>query len=177
MGIKEQLQSLSEDNLRQKILMPLLFALGCSDIRDNCGSSEYGKDIIYLCRDHFLREKIWGAALIKKSEINKNGLDNIHRQISDAINQFIDPDDPRSETQIHEILIITPRRITTEALKYIHDQSGKNFQNIHFINGYRLEFLINQIISEYNAKKSTSYVFSIDTFGNICGDHSTLRRI
>ena len=169
MSIKDQLQNLSEDSLRQKILIPLLFILGCKDVRDNCGPAEYGKDILYLSRDHFLREKIWGAAIVKKGEINKSSLENINRQVSDAINQFIDPDDPRNKIQLHEILIITSKGITSEALKYIHEQSGKNFQNIHFINGSRLEFLINQVILEYNLKLNTSYIFNIETFGNISG--------
>lgn len=169
MSIKDQLQNLSEDDLRQKIVMPLLFALGCGDVRDNCGSTEYGKDILYLNRDHFLRGKIWGAVLLKKDDINKNGLDNIHRQVSDAINQFIDPDDPRNKIQLHEILIITARGITTEAQKFIYEQSGKNFQNIHFINGNRLEFLINQIVIEHNQSIDSQYVFSVGTFGDICG--------
>jgi len=169
MSIKDQLQTLSEDDLRQKIIMPLLFALGCKDVRDNCGTSEYGKDVIYISRDHFLREKIWGAALIKKDDINKSALDNIHRQVSDAINQFIDQDDPRNKVQLHEILVITPQSITSEALKYINEQSGKNFPNIHFINGDRLEFLVNQTIIEFNNLKDTNYVFNIETYSNICG--------
>ncbi len=111
MSVKDKFQTLSEDDLRQKIIMPLLFVLGCQDVRDNCGPAEYGKDILYLCRDHFLREKVWGAVLIKKEDINKSSLDNIHRQISDAINQFIDPDDPRNKIQLHEILVITSRSI------------------------------------------------------------------
>jgi len=169
MSIKEKFQTLNEDDLRQKIIMPLLFVLGCNDVRDNCGPAEYGKDILYLCRDHFLREKIWGAVLIKRDEINKSSLDNIHRQISDAINQFIDPDDPRNKIQLHEILVITSRSITSEALKYINEQSGKNFQNIHFINGDRLEFLINQTIIDFNQKNRGVYIFDVETYSGICG--------
>ncbi len=169
MSVKDKLQILNEDDLRQKIIMPLLFVLGCPDVRDNCGPAEYGKDILYLCRDHFLREKVWGAALIKRDDINKSSLDNIHRQISDAINQFIDPDDPRSKVQLHEILIITSRSITSEALKYINEQSGKAFQNIHFINGDRLEFLINQTIIDFNQKNTGIYIFDVETYGSMCG--------
>ncbi len=167
--MRDELRALSEDDLRVKIIMPLLYVLGCGDVRDNCGSSEYGKDILYLKRDHFLREKVWGAVILKKTDINKSSLDNIHRQISDAINQFIDPDDPRNQIQLHEILLVTARGITAEALKYIHEQTGKNFQNIHFINGDRLEFLINQVVAEYNQRTNTQYVFGVETFGRICG--------
>lgn len=170
MNIKEKLQKLSEDELRQKIIMPLLSVLGCGGVRDNCGSSEYGKDILYLSRNHFLMEKIWGAALIKKDDIKKSSLDNIHRQISDAIHQFIDPDDPRSTVQLHEILVITPRSISAEASKYINEQSGKNFPNIHFVNGDRLEFLINQTIIDFNQKGIGTYVFDVETYSNtMCG--------
>lgn len=169
MTIKSQIQVLSEDDLRQRIVIPLLFALGCKDVRDNCGPSEYGKDILYLSRDHFLREKLWGAVILKKDDIGKSGLDNIHRQVSDAINQFMDPDDPRHKVQLQEILVVTAGELTNEAQKYINEQSGKNFPNVHFLNGNRLEFLISQVVVEYNGRTGSSYVFQVDTFGGICG--------
>jgi len=59
-----------------------------------------------------------------------------------------------------------------EAQKYIYEQSGKNFQNIHFINGNRLEFLINQVVIEYNQRTNSQYVFTVDTFTDICGKQS-----
>jgi hypothetical protein len=70
MNVKDKLQLLSEDDLRRNVVIPLLSALGCSDVRDNCGQYEYGKDIVYTIRDHFLKEKIWGAVVVKKGEIN-----------------------------------------------------------------------------------------------------------
>jgi len=58
--------------------------------------------------------------------------------------------------------------MTSEAQKYINGNSGKCFPNIHFINGDRLEFLINEVIIEYNKRHQRHYVFSIKTFGKIC---------
>ncbi len=168
MGVKEDVESLSEDDLRQSILIPLLFALGCKDIRDNCGPQECGKDILYLSRDHFLKEKIWGGVILKIGDIKKAVLDTVHRQLSDAINQFVDPDDPRQKAQLHEVLIVTSGEITIDAQKYIHEQSGKNFQNIHFVNGSKLEFLINEVISNYNQKNGKKYIFNTTTFSAIC---------
>jgi hypothetical protein len=177
MGIKDQLKNLSEDDLRQKVLIPLMFGLGCQDVRDNCGPSELGKDVLYLSRDHFLREKVWGAILLKATDINKASLENIHRQLSDAINQFTDPDDPRNKIQLQEILIVTSRRITPDAQKYIHEQSGKNFQNVHFVTGDRLEFLINQVIIEYNQRTNTKYNFTVETFAGIFGQSTTTEQV
>jgi hypothetical protein len=59
--------------------------------------------------------------------------------------------------------------MTSEAQKYINGNSGKCFPNIHFINGDRLEFLINEVIIEYNRRNQRHYVFNIRTFGKICG--------
>lgn len=169
MNVKDKLHLLSEDDLRRKVVIPLLSALGCQQLQDNCGPSEYGKDIVYIVRDHFLKEKIWGAAVVKKSDINKSSIDTIHRQIVDAITPFPHPDNPGSTVQVHEILLITSRGMTSEAQKYINENSGKCFPNIHFINGDRLEFLINEVIIEYNKRHQHHYVFSINTFGKICG--------
>ena len=169
MSIKTQLQSLSEDDLRQKIIMPLLFALGCGDVRDNCSPTERGKDVIYVTRNHFLREKVWGAVLVKKTDIGKASLENINRQLVEAINQFVDPDEPRNRVQLSEIIVMTSRTITSEAAEYIHSQSGKNFQNIHLINGDRMDFLVNKIIVEINQKNGGQYTFNVETFGDFCG--------
>lgn len=169
MNIQEQLKTLSEDDLRKKIVMPLLFALGCPDVRDTCGPAENGKDITYVCRTHFLREKIWGAVVMKKTDITKPTIDNLNRQINEAIAQFTDPDDPRNKIQLQEILVVTPRSVTDSAREYIYAHSGRSFQNIHIINGHKLEFLINEVILEYNQKSGETYVFNSSSFSNICG--------
>jgi len=167
MNIKDKIKNLSEDDLRKKVIIPLLSALGCSSIRDNCNPTERGKDILYITRDHFLREKIWGAAVVKKDDINKAGLDTVNRQIIEAITKFIDPDDPRNKIQIHELLVITAGKITDEAQKFINDNSGKCFQNIHFVSGDKLDFLINEIIIQYNKDNNKSYTFDISSFEDV----------
>src|SRR5574337_1410737 len=97
MSIKLVLKKLSEDTLRQKIVIPLLFALGCETVRDNCSPRENGKDIIYS-KKHFLKQSIYGAALLKVTNISKPDLYNtLQRQISEAIVPFISYDEPNQK--------------------------------------------------------------------------------
>ena len=132
------------------------------------GRLNMGRTLCILCGITFWRKKYGGAAVVKKSDINKSSLDTINRQIVEAITPFPHPDNPGSTVQVHEILLITSRGMTSEAQKYINGNSGKCFPNIHFINGDRLEFLINEVIIEYNKRHQRHYVFSIKTFGKIC---------
>lgn len=174
MNIIEQLNPLSEDDLRKKVIIPLLHGLGCSEIVDNCGPAEYGKDIIYRA-NHFLMKDVYGAVVLKKTSINKTSLGQIHIQITDAITSMRVPCQPTNTVQIHEILVITSRKITSEAAKYISEQSGKCFQNIHFIDGVRLEFLINQVIQRDKKRKRSSYIFGVETFGVFVGYHTEVK--
>jgi len=170
MSIIQQLQCLSEDNLRQKIIIPLLYFLGCREVRDNDGNRENGKDIVYVNYNHFLRKEIVGAVILKITDIGKGvRLRNIEDQVRAAIAKFISHGDPRNKIRIHEIVVITSKKITQDAMEEVYNFSGANFQNIHFVDGIRLEFLINQVIIEHNKDKKLNYVFSVETFGTALG--------
>lgn len=178
MYIKDEIIKLSEDQLRQKIIIPLLELLGCI-VRDNCGPRENGKDIIYIDRAHFLKENTYGAVILKIGKINKGRIsDTILRQLNEATTPFPSPDNPLIKIRVHEILVITSGKITTDACEYIYNQSSRSFLNIHWIDGTRLEFLINQVIIDHNNKlHNNDYHFHIDTFISISAKKSEQTKV
>lgn len=174
MTIKEKLQELSEDELRQKIIIPLLLTLGCSGAVDNCGPTEKGKDIIYEI-PHFLKDSIYGAVIIKNDhDLKSADLDRgLNVQVNRALNKFNHQKDPRVETKIHELVLVTAFNITEPVRTYFLDNCGTNFPNIHFVDGNRLEFLIRTTIIAYTNKTGRGYIFSIDNFNQICDELSS----
>jgi hypothetical protein len=175
MTIKEKLQNLSEDDLRQKVIIPLLLTLGCSDAVDNCGPTEKGKDIIYEI-PHFLKDSIYGAVILKNDhDLRSSDLDRgLKVQVDKALNKFNHRKDPRVETKVHELILITAFNITESVRTYFLDNCGSNFPNIHFVDGNRLEFLIRTTIIAYTDKTDRDYIFDVGTFNQICNELSSL---
>lgn len=170
MNIKEKLQSITEDDLRKKVIIPMMYALGCIDVRDTHGPYEKGKDVVYET-DHLLRKKVYGAIIIKNTcNISKGRpLDNLYRQAKDAMKEFENPNDlSGSKIKIHELIIITAYKVTPAASNYIFENCGVNFPNLHIIDGNTLESIIRELISEHRTKKKEEYQFNIDTFKDFC---------
>ena len=167
MGIKEQLQKLSEDELRKKIIIPLLKVTNFEHIKDLCGPNESGKDILYVRRDLLSSTYITGAVLLKnEKDITKSGKSDI-RKIADQAREAItnpipDPLDPHKETNIREIYVITSFDIAMEAMKHIHTTLNNSQLYLKFINGDQLEQQITKIIG------SRRYSFTPDSFGEFC---------
>jgi len=131
MNIREKLQTLSEDDLRKKVIIPMMYALGCINVRDTHGPYEKGKDVVYEVY-HLFRRNIYGAIIVKnKRNIGKSDLENLHRQANEALVTFKNPNDPRNEIKIHELTIMTSYRFSDPARDYIFENCGRNFPNIH----------------------------------------------
>lgn len=173
MTIKENLQKLSEDELRQKIVIPLLVTLGCNNAVDNCGPTEKGKDVIYEI-PHFLKDPIFGAVILKNDhDLKSADLDRgLKIQVDKALNKFNHRRDPRVETKVHELILMTAFDITEPVRTYFLDNCGTYFPNIHFVDGNRLEFLIRATIIAYTGKTGRDYIFSAETFNQVCDELS-----
>jgi len=170
MNIKERLQKLSENDLRKKIIIPMMYALGCIDVRDTHGPYEKGKDVVYGI-DHLLKKRVYGAIIIKNNgNINKGRpLDNLYRQSKDAMKEFENPNDPAgSKIKINELIVVTAYEITPAASNYIFENCGVNFPNLHIVDGNTLESIIRKLISGYKIKENKVYQFNIDTFKDFC---------
>lgn len=173
MTIKERLQTLSEDDLRQKVVIPLLLSLGCNEAIDNCGPAENGKDVIYECH-HMLKKPVYGAVVLKNDHnIKSADLDRgLTIQVDKALSKFTHRNDPRVETKVHEVILMTSFDITEPVRAFFRDQSGTTFPNIHFVDGDRFEFLIRSAIIDYTAKTGRDYVFEVETFSDVCNQLS-----
>lgn len=167
MIIKAKLQSLSEDELRKKVVIPLLRCSGFQYVEDWCGPGEKGKDVLYAKKDPLLESYFWGAVLIKnKNDIRKGSKTDIRiikNQVEEAIlTQIPDPLDPFRKTIIRELYIVTSFNIEPEAREYIGVVFKESHLFIRFMPGDKLESKINDVIGR------SDYVFDLDNFEEFC---------
>jgi hypothetical protein len=168
-SVSEKILSLPENELRVKVVLPLLYALGVKGAIDRHGSREKGKDVIYPIRDHFLRATLWGAIVLKAGDLGKGDVDNLNRQVGECLNRFADPDELRGQVQVHEIVVMTSGRITVDLEEFIRDHNGREFPSIIYVNGPRLVYLIGSVMVEYRKRTGLEYEFEVDTFAAMCG--------
>ncbi len=169
MNIKESLQVLSENELRIKIIIPMMYALGCFDVRDTHGPQEKGKDVVYGI-NHLLIKKTYGAIIIKNNGNLRKGpsLDVLYRQAIDAMKEFENPNDPSGgRIKVYELMFVTAYDITPVANSYIFENCGANFPNLHIIDGNTLESIICEIISKHKMEDS-NYQFNANSFNDYC---------
>lgn len=170
MSIKLTLQGLKkqEDDLRRKIVLPMMWALKCTNVRDNQGSNEKGKDIIYSYWHPVLRKEANGSIVLKSINIGKPQLGIMAQQIHESYTPFPDPKDPNDQIRLREIILMTPFDFTKDAREYIFEKCCNALPNMHFVNGDTMERLINSILNEHYEKKGIMSEFEIDSFLEIC---------
>lgn len=178
MSIKFSLQSLkrNEDDLRKKIVIPMIWALGCKYVKDNQGMNEEGKDTIYLTYHPLLRKEVYGAIILKSVNVGKTELAKIVQEIKEAISPFPDPRDPNDQIRTRELMLMTPFDFTKDVKDSIFKQCSNAIPNMHFVNGDEMERLIAGIMSEHYEKTKILRTFSIDSFLTIC-EEITNRKI
>lgn len=166
--IKEELQKLSEDDLRKKIVIPMMKRLGCVKVEDWCGPREEGKDVLYIKKDTF-RDDTCGAIILKnRRDITKSRRDNhdvreIKSQIEEAMtSEIINPLEPVEKINLHELCIMTSYEINKDARKFIYSSCGKIMPYIKFIDGDKLVRLIQKIIGDFD------YTFNVENFKDFC---------
>lgn len=177
MTVKSELQKLNEQDLREKIVVPLMRAYGAHEVRSWHGSTEKGKDVLYKKGNDF-DEPVFKAILLKAKKIDKSVLDGeVKSQIEDACHRpFINPDHPADETRIRGLTIMTNQDITTDARESIHELTAKTFPSIEIVDGDRLSGYIDRILDIYNQAQSREnppvyYDFSVDSFENFCNNY------
>mgnify|MGYP001205336402 CR=1 FL=1 len=170
MSIKETLQSMGEVDLKSKVIVPLMRALGCPYVKDHHGPDENGKDVIYEFVNIY-RDKSYGAIIIKNSgNLGKSQIENVERQAREAVKEFLAPK-TTTQTIVHELTIMTSFDVTENLRDYMYKESGiKDFHNLHIVDGDRLQGLIISQITEYNKLNSTQqpYLFDPETFLGMC---------
>jgi hypothetical protein len=115
MNIKEKrkhIQNLCEDDLRRKVLIPLLSKLGYLDPIHNHHSGEKGKDIVCKEFDPIFKKTRYLAVVVKTGDItgsssSVNGYLNVVNQIRQAFNEPYKHPYDLKEVSIDRCLLIT----------------------------------------------------------------------
>lgn len=113
------LQSFSEKDLTQRILIPLFESMGFKGVEYTHGSLERGKDIVYYEKNKF-GKKVYTAVVIKKVNINKKrAREQIVPQIREAFKTPFQDISNNMQREIHHVLLVTSGEINEYAKDFI----------------------------------------------------------
>ncbi|MFA6944266.1 MAG: hypothetical protein WC220_00065 [Pedobacter sp.] len=174
MDIKQQLQLLQEDDLRIKIIIPLMKAFGATCIRDWHGTNERGKDVLYKKENDF-GELVHKGILLKAKTISKEVFSSeVRIQIEEAVGVPItDPEYLTDKIKLKGLIIMTSFDITSGAISIVEEFAGKTTPVVEIVDGDRLCGLINKLIDSFNRNESNKttpnfYEFNCETFLDFC---------
>jgi len=142
------LQSLSEAELRELIIMPLLMSMGYTGVRSMHGSVEFGKDIVFSQQDPLARERHY-AAVIKRGPLtgsvsNANSLQATVMQVHQSFDTpFLDPRNGR-EVRIDGVYLITSFPISQAAIMSCSGALDRYGSRFSIVDGPALADLIRQ---------------------------------
>lgn len=122
---KQFTQNLTEDDLRQKVLIPLLSKLGFIDPIHHHHTGEKGKDIICKEYDPVFKKTKYIAVVVKKGNItgsssSSDGYFNIINQIKQAINEPYKHIYELKEVYIDQCLLVASGRFLATSLDNIY---------------------------------------------------------
>lgn len=142
------LREISEQELCELVLLPLLAGIGYREIRYTHGMLEFGKDIICSRTDPL--EGLQYIGFTVKSQTldgtvsSSRSIREIHYQVSQALKTpFISPVDGREITLSH-VFVVTPYSISQHAARSIQDELHSSANAVTFIDGPRLRDLLNE---------------------------------
>jgi hypothetical protein len=148
----EFLQSLSEAELTELVLIPLLVALQYQDVRYTHGTQEYGKDIVCTKRDSLDGRKYFGftvkSAALDGSVSSSRSIREVYYQLRQALTTpFINPFDG-NEVQLAHVYLLTPFSISQNCIRSLKDELRDLATGVGFIDGPKLRDLINEHVPE-----------------------------
>lgn len=174
--ITTQISKLLEDDLRDKVLIPMFKALGAVKVRKKHGPNEKGKDVYFAYRDIVGSHKHC-CLLIKAGNITKSGRGDdvgvVERQIKEALFfEFVDPFEKKRKAYIEEFYLVCNGEVKDQAEEYFYEMMKKHaMPNVRIV---ELEDIVNiiidQIIHPYNIETQRGYVFNVSSFSSICED-------
>lgn len=173
MNLRNKIIKLSENNLRKKIIIPLLNALGAYGTEDFHGPREKGKDVYFSYKNLFGRNKHC-CFFIKKGNIKKTGRNDIRNMkgaIEEAIkSEFTNPIDNKTPVRIEEFYFVCSGKINQEAREWLTEFLVKqsNFPNLDVFDIDSLIQLILDLIKKFNDKIGENYNFNTSTFSAYC---------
>ncbi len=122
---KNLIQNLNEDDLRQKVIIPLLSKLGFIDPIHHHHSGEKGKDIVCKEYDRVFKKTKYLAVIVKKGDItgsssSSDGYFNVINQLKQAINESYKHVYELKEVFIDQCLLITSGKFLATSLESIY---------------------------------------------------------
>jgi len=172
----EQLAKLAESEIRQQVLIPLLNAMGFSDVYEFHGPKEKGKDLIFREASCF-KEIFIHAAVVSKHDItgsvgDTKSAERILDQVRMALEEpYVDIYTGRS-TSVDRCWVFTSGRILPTAIDSIsgHLQRSHLDKLVRFVDGTKVIGLIDEFYPQYWERKSEfayhSYYGPIDISTN-----------
>ena len=123
MWSREWMESLKEEDLRIKVLIPLFRAMSYSEIRDFQGANELGKDLV-LRKESEFGDTEYTAVVVKAVSITgkaKGVLAEVNTQVSQALDsQFRTTTDGKQHT-IDRVMVLTSQRMKEDAVMRLHE--------------------------------------------------------
>lgn len=152
---KRKLQSLTERELRGKLLIPLFQALGFSDVYETHGPTEKGKDIIFR-ETSKMGESVVHAAVVSTEDMtarveDSNSAKRILNQVEMALDEPYQDKSTGRNTEVDRCWVVTSGRILPTASASISGKLQKyNLSKVvRFIDADRLIELIDQSYPSY----------------------------
>lgn len=122
---KQLIQNLSEDDLRQKVIIPLLSKLGFIDPIHHHHAGEKGKDIVCKEYDPKFKKTKYLAVIVKKGDVTgsssgSDGYFNVINQIKQAINEPYKHIYELKEVDIDQCILVASGKFLATSLESIY---------------------------------------------------------
>jgi NACHT domain/Restriction endonuclease len=140
---------MSENELQGRIVEPLLRAMGFTEVRDNSGPNEKGKDLIATKKSEFGRSLLWGIQL-KKLRVDarvtsSDSLGALIIQLKQAKEEKVVDPSTNERRSPDNCVFITPYPIAPHVWERFHEAARDLMkQNIEVVDGPRILDLIDR---------------------------------
>lgn len=137
----ERLASLSENQFRTQVVMPLLQQMGYERIRDVHGPDEDGKDIV--CRYRTPLSTVNIAVVIKKGDLSNrkaakrgtNRLSEVREQVHEAFTVPVEDTSEKTSIAINSVIVWVSGRIRSGVRRQVTRGLSSEFTNVEFKDG------------------------------------------
>jgi len=178
------LQTLTERELTELVVIPLLEALRFRDIRYTHSPLEYGKDLVFTKEDPLDavdgRERICATIKGERLSGSVSGRGSVHEvyfQVQQALSEaHVEPFDGDSQ-MIDKVYVVSPFPITQAAIRSIRGQLQSRASSVYFIDGPYLVSLLNKHCPELLSSLPDPYARYLHGLSRRLVDSNILRQL
>lgn len=154
----ELLQSLTEDDVQAHLIMPLLRAMGYSNVELRHGPAEYGKDVIAIKSDALMLTRVAFVVKVgnisgqtaKKKDVER--LEDVRTQVKKAFEMPYTDIYTKQEQDVNRVIVWTTGTISSNAREeIIRNLRTEYATNVNYIDGHRTIELLNQYYPSFFA--------------------------